>query len=140
MKRRLSLSIGPLLLVAALATACGGRPGVASAAQPSTPTSPGTSARTVILAENGQTITLRTGDRFLLNLGEDYDWTVESGDETILSRVVNVLDGRGSQGLYEARRAGRTTLTAKGDPVCRKAQPACALPSRTFRIGVVVRG
>jgi hypothetical protein len=34
---------------------------------------------------------------------------------------------------------GRAILTAVGDPPCRKAQPACAAPSRLFRLEVIVQ-
>ncbi len=140
MKRQLVLSMGPLLFVAGLATGCGGQDASVSAAEPATPTTPAADKHTVTLADNGQTITLHTGERFLLSLGEGYDWTVTPGDQAIVTRVVNVLTIRGSQGLYEARNPGRTTLTAIGDPACRKAQPPCALPSRVFRIEVAVQG
>jgi photosystem II stability/assembly factor-like uncharacterized protein len=92
----------------------------------------------VTLADDGQTITLRVGQRFLLDLGAEYDWTVTVEDQAVVSRVVNVLTIRGSQGLYEAHEAGNTTLTATGDPVCRQAQPPCAAPSRAFQIEIVV--
>jgi hypothetical protein len=59
-------------------------------------------------------------------------------DPAVVSRVVNVLTIRGSQGLYEARQPGRTTLNATGDPICRQAQPPCGAPSRLFRLQVVV--
>ncbi|MCL5024972.1 MAG: hypothetical protein M1531_00515 [Chloroflexi bacterium] len=104
-------------------------------AQTPTPSESGT----VTLADDGQTIELHTGERFLLELGSDYDWTVTVADQNIVSRVVNVLVIRGAQGIYEAKQPGRTTLSATGDPPCRKAQPPCAAPSRTFRIDIVVR-
>jgi hypothetical protein len=94
---------------------------------------------TVTLNEDGQTVQMRVGDRFLLALGEGYDWTVEVADPSVLSRVIGVLTVRGSQGLYEAHKAGTTTLTATGDPPCRRAQPACAAPSRLFQVTVIVR-
>jgi carboxyl-terminal processing protease len=101
-------------------------------------TTPGETSKTVMLADNGQTITLQVGERFLLALGEGYDWEITVSDEGILSRVINVTVVRGAQGLYEAHRAGNTTLTAAGDPVCRKSQPPCAMPSMMFEIELVV--
>lgn len=100
--------------------------------------SPLSSLPTVTLADDGQTITLQPGQRFLLDLGADYNWTVTVDDPAIVSRVVNVLTIRGSQGLYEAHQPGRTTLSATGDPICRQAQPPCGAPSRLFRLQVVV--
>lgn len=100
---------------------------------------PGTSTTpTVTLADDGTTLPLQPGERFLLKLGEDYDWTVIVADQSIVSRVVNILVVRGAQGVYEAHQVGSTTLTATGDPVCRQAQPPCAAPSREFRLEIVV--
>jgi photosystem II stability/assembly factor-like uncharacterized protein len=100
--------------------------------------SPLSSLPTVTLADDGQTTTLQVGGRFLLDLGAEYNWTVTVDDPAVVSRVVNVLTIRGSQGLYEARQPGRTTLNATGDPICRQAQPPCGAPSRLFRLQVVV--
>ena len=110
----------------------------ASSGQPSA--TPGeTSGPIVTLADEGQTITLKLGESFLLKLGEDYAWSATVADQSIVSRVVNVTVVRGAQGLYEAHQAGSTTLTATGDPVCRQAQPPCATPSRTFEIKLIVQ-
>jgi carboxyl-terminal processing protease len=102
-------------------------PGAASGGSEAAP-------QTVTLDNEGQTITVKVGERFLLKLGEEYDWTVTVADQTVLSRVKNVMVVRGAQGLYEATKAGSTTLTASGDPVCRQSQPPCATPSRMFEI------
>jgi hypothetical protein len=104
-----------------------------------TPAASPSGMRTVTLADAGQTIELAVGETFLLALGSEYDWTVTVADPSIVSREVNVATIRGSQGLYRANRPGRTTLTAIGDPPCRRARPACALPSRIVRIDLVVR-
>ena len=105
----------------------------------STPPSGSSSTRTVTLADQGNTITLHPGDRFLLSLGEGYDWTVNVADPSTVSRVVNILVVRGAQGVYEARRQGQTTLSAVGDPPCRKSIPPCMLPSRVFRVTIAVQ-
>lgn len=99
----------------------------------------GAAPRTVTLEDDGGTVRLQAGERFLLKLGEDYDWTVTVADQTIVSRVMNVMVVRGAQGLYEAQKPGTTTLTASGDPVCRQSQPPCAMPSRLFEITVVAK-
>ena len=52
-------------------------------------------SQTITLADNGRTITLNVNDTFLLNLGEGYDWDITIDDQTIFSRVVNVLVVRG---------------------------------------------
>lgn len=96
--------------------------------------------KTVTLEDNGRTITLNVNETFLLNLGEGYDWNITIDDQTILSRVVNVLVVRGAQGIYVAHRPGNATLTAVGSPECLKSQPPCARPSILFKLFVVVPG
>ncbi len=53
-------------------------------------------SQTINLADNGREITLRVNETFLLRLGEGYDWNITIDDQTILSRVVNVLVVRGA--------------------------------------------
>ena len=93
----------------------------------------------VILADDGQTFTLNVGDRFLLSLGEGYDWNVTISNPTVVSRVVNIQVVRGAQGVYEAHQAGRIELAASGAPVCRNAKPPCGMPSRLFHVTIVVK-
>ncbi len=130
MKRQLFAFIVPLLLEAALVTGCAGQLAMSSLAERPTPTALSVNTRTITLADDGQTITLHVGERFLLELGEGYDWAVTVADESIVGRV--------AQNLYEAHQPGRTTLTARGDPLCRKVRPRCGVPSRLFRLQVVV--
>lgn len=92
----------------------------------------------ITLADDGKTFTFKPGQRFLLNLGAGYDWSPVIADQGIVSRVPNFAVIRGAQGIYEAHAAGRTTLTAAGDPPCRQAKPACAMPSRLFKVTLVV--
>ncbi|VVB87279.1 Uncharacterised protein [uncultured archaeon] len=106
----------------------------------STPAETAPSGRIITLDDDGKTITLQVNESFLLKLGEGYDWNITIDDQTVLSRVVNVLVIRGAQGIYEAHKLGRATLTAVGDPPCRKAKPPCAAPSRLFSLNVVVTG
>jgi len=94
--------------------------------------------QTITRADNGTALHLAPGDRFLLQLGEDFDWTVSITDESVISRVVGIPVVRGAQGVYQARAAGTTTLIAVGDPPCRKAQPPCQIPSIRFAVDVVV--
>jgi len=124
-------SIALLVLVPFLLMACG------NPSPSNTPTA--VSSKTVTLADDGQTITLRVGESSVLKLGEDYNWTVTVGDESIVSRVKNISVIRGAQGVYEALLAGKTNLTADGAPVCLQANPPCGQPSRLFAIGIVVQ-
>jgi glucose/arabinose dehydrogenase len=90
------------------------------------------------LEGQGRTVVMHVGDRFLLQLGEVFDWTVTSSDDTVVGRVPNVMVIRGAQGLYEGRKEGEATLTAIGDPLCRTSTPACAVPSISFTLQVQV--
>lgn len=104
-----------------------------------TPENPGNPPVVVTLDDNGRVFELKPGDRLLLKFGEGYDWTIEVADERVVSQVPGATLEPGTQGLYEARRAGQTELSAAGDPPCRKAQPPCAMPSRVIAITIVVR-
>jgi photosystem II stability/assembly factor-like uncharacterized protein len=103
--------------------------------------SPGPSSLTqVTLSDDGRTLALQVGDRFLLDLGETYSWTVNIENETIVDLVFNEPVPGGAQGIYEALKPGTTTLIANGDPICRQAQPPCAAPTRLFQLTLVVQG
>jgi len=93
----------------------------------------------VALTDDGQAITMNVGDRFLLSLGEGYDWNVTISDPAVVSRVVNIQVVRGAQGVYEAHQAGSIELAASGDPVCRNAKPPCGMPSRIFYVTIVIK-
>jgi hypothetical protein len=93
----------------------------------------------VTLQNNRQTITMQVGQRFLLNLGEIYNWSPVVADETVVSRVIGITVIRGAQGIYEAHKAGQTTLSATGDPPCRSQKPACMMPSISFQVNIVVQ-
>jgi hypothetical protein len=100
---------------------------------------PTPSGREITRADHGQTVELQVGERFLLKLGEDYDWTVTVADTQAVSRVINITVVRGAQGVYEAKRTGQTTLSAVGDPPCLKSEPPCKAPSVSFEVTLVVR-
>ena len=138
MKQRMSLIAGLLVLVLGV-SACAGQPARATATATPTEPQPTGGGRTVTLDNDGQTLTLQAGETFLLKLGEEYDWTITLSDETIVSRVVNILVVRGAQGVYSAHKAGTTTLSATGDPTCRQAQPPCERPSRMFSLQIAVQ-
>jgi hypothetical protein len=113
-------------------------PAPASSPAAAASASPSTSA-TVTLANDGRTIMLRPGQRALVNLGDELDWTVQVDDDSIVSLVPGVTVMRGAQGIYQANRVGQTVLRATGEPVCRRAQPACAQPSRAFALIIAVQ-
>jgi hypothetical protein len=96
-------------------------------------------SQAVTLDDQGKTITLAVGERFLLNLGEGYNWEVSLSDQAVVSRVVGITVIRGAQGVYQARQAGSVSLSATGDPQCRQSQPACAMPSLLFSVTIIVK-
>ncbi|HEX9012474.1 MAG TPA: hypothetical protein VF813_03120 [Anaerolineaceae bacterium] len=111
----------------------------------STPTATGplivptSGAGLVIGRENsGQTVLMHVGERFVLTLGTQLEWTVTVSDQTVLHRVVNITPLVGSQGVYEALSPGSTVLNAVGDAACRKSTPPCMVPSFMFTLNVTV--
>jgi hypothetical protein len=93
----------------------------------------------VTLADDGKTITLDVGQRFLLNLGSNFIWTSVVMDPNIVSQVIDFPVIPGAQGVYEAHLPGVTQLLANGEPICRQAKPACSMPNRLFEIIIVVK-
>ncbi len=132
-------STGP---TASVSTALPGNGATATpeAASPATAgaTAPAGQDLSVTLADDGKTVHFKVGQRFLLNLGAEYNWNPVVADQSIVSRVIGILVIRGAQGIYEAHAPGTTTLTATGDPTCRQSKPACAMPSRVFKVTLVV--
>lgn len=88
------------------------------------------SASTVVtVTDDGSTLHLAVGERFQLDLGSGTEWTVKVADPGVVAPVVGVTLASGVQGLYVARAAGTTVLSAVG-------QAACASgPCPQFRIG-----
>jgi hypothetical protein len=100
---------------------------------------PLSTARNVTLADKDQTLTFQVGQSFLLFLGNDYTWNATADDPAVVSRVPDVFVIPGSQGFFQARQPGHTTLTATGDPACRQEQPPCVAPSMVFSVQIVVQ-
>ncbi len=92
----------------------------------------------VTLQDNNSVIHLNVGQSFLLKLGETYDWNISIDNQTVISRVMNVMVIRGAQGLYNAHNPGETILMATGDPQCRSTVPACEMPSILFKIDIII--
>lgn len=94
--------------------------------------------RTITLADNGKTIRIEFAHRFLLALDPSLDWTVTIANPDVVKRLENTPVPRGAQGVYHANLPEQTKLAAVGDAPCRKSQPPCAVPSRTFEVEIVV--
>ncbi len=92
---------------------------------PTTPptTPPGNVVRTITDSDNGQTITLRPGDRVQLLLSTRWNWQIETSNPAVFAPTnapVILL----SQGIYEAQMPGRATLSGTGRPAgCVTGQP-----------------
>ncbi|HET6459034.1 MAG TPA: plastocyanin/azurin family copper-binding protein [Nitrosopumilaceae archaeon] len=97
-----------------------------------------TSNQIVTLAQNNQEIHLKKGESFLLKLGNNYNWNTDITDQTIVSRVINIMVINGAQRIYEAHNIGTVTLTAQGDPFCLSSIPRCAMSSILFRVNIIV--
>lgn len=97
-----------------------------------------TSNQIVTLAQNNQEIHLDNGKSFLLKLGNNYNWNIEISNQTVVSRVINIMVINGAQGIYQAHNPGHATLTAQGDPFCLSSIPRCAMPSILFRLDISV--
>ena len=94
--------------------------------------------RTVTLDDSGTTLRIAVGDRLLIRLGSDLDWTLETYDAAILAEVPSRSLDKGVQALLQAKQRGTTQLSLIGDPPCAKSRPPCNAPSRQFRVTVVV--
>jgi hypothetical protein len=95
--------------------------------------------QTIAIADNLQTLNLKVGERFMLILKkEPYQWTPTVLNPAVLEKVQDSTMP-GSQGIFEAKRAGSTQLNAIGEIPCTKAEPPC-LPAAAelFSINIVV--
>lgn len=96
------------------------------------------SNKIITLEDDSKTITLKKGEIFLLKLGEDFNWNIDIDNQTVISRVMNIMVVRGAQGVYEAHNSGQATLSGVGDPLCLTADPPCKIHSIQFKLNVVV--
>ncbi len=96
------------------------------------------SGLTITFADNGKTIPLVVGQTFLLNLGQDYDWTVTVDDQNIVGRALNITIPKGAQGAFEAKRAGTTAFHATGIIICPPGQ-VCIQIALEFHVQLVVK-
>jgi hypothetical protein len=95
--------------------------------------------RVITFADLAGPINLKTGDRFLLFLVKAaYEFNPVVLDSTILQKVDDVEIIPGSQGVFEAKRAGSTKLQATGELPCHRTTPACSAPTLFFEFNIVV--
>ena len=100
---------------AVIVATCGGvaGPGVDPSPTP-------TSSVMVTKAANQQTVTAHVGDHIQIALGEDINWQLEPPDGVVLVQEANrnYLLVRGTQAIWLARSAGRSTVKASGGMYC----------------------
>jgi hypothetical protein len=95
----------------------------------------------VTLDDNGKTLNLTVGQRFLLYLQNDpMIWTVNLDDQGVVIRpILGVMVIKGAQGIFEAAAPGQATLSAIGDMPCRQATLPCMTPSLAFQVTIIVK-
>jgi hypothetical protein len=94
---------------------------------------------TITIKDNQQTLALTVGEIFTLDLGALFTWEVQIGDQQIIARVPDPNATDGAPQRYRALAPGRTELRATGDPRCRRAQPACMMPSILFHLTISIK-
>ena len=130
MKARL-LAVGLATIVAA----CGSVAGPGGSDPSPTPMS----GVMVTKASNQQTVIAHVGDHVQIALGDDINWQLEPPDGTVLAResVQNYLLVRGTQAIWLARSAGRSTIKASGGMNC-PSGAACPMLLAVFSATVEV--
>lgn len=105
-----------LVLLAAVLTACGSVAGSGGTPSPTPP--PGSVV--VTRASNQQTVTAHVGDHIQVALGDEFNWQLDPPDGTILVREPfrNYMLVRGTQAIWLAQSAGRSTIKASGGVNC----------------------
>ena len=100
---------------------------------------PLSSPTSITFGDNGKSFIFRVGDSFLLNLGTDiYEWTVAIDNQNVVALNTDETIPEGAQGFFSALGAGNATLTAVGDPLCRKASPPCGMPTILFKVTLTI--
>ncbi len=94
--------------------------------------------KTITLDDNDKSIHVNKGERFLVKLGSNFIWNVQIDNQTVASRVVNIMVVKDAQGVYEVHNAGNATITGVGDPLCRTSIPPCEIHSVLFKANIIV--
>ncbi|MDQ2914611.1 MAG: hypothetical protein M3T56_15360 [Chloroflexota bacterium] len=94
---------------------------------------------TVTKTDNQRTVAAHVGDHIQIALGDDINWQLEPPDGTVLARdpVQNYMLVRGTQAIWLARSAGRSTIKASGGVSC-PSGAACPLLLAVFTATVEV--
>jgi hypothetical protein len=102
--------------VATIVAACGSVGGPGGVDPSPTPVS----SVTVTKTDNQRTVTAHVGDHIQIALGDDINWQLEPPDGVVLVQEPNrsYLLVRGTQAIWLARSAGRSTIKASGGMNC----------------------
>ena len=133
------LFIALLLACAATQASTARRLGTSHPEQAANPLEAVPNERIAALADDGQTINLRSGDRLVLALGKSHAWTVLTPSPEILEGIPNVLTQIGCQGQYVARQPGQAQIIAIGERACLQSEPTGEASLRQFLVNVVVQ-
>ncbi len=87
--------------------------------------------------DNGTTLHLVVGQRFILDLGQRVEWAVKATVPQVVQQVAGAPMIAGAQGLYAARATGTTVITAIGSPPCASGS-VCPLFRLGFSLTIVV--
>lgn len=101
------------------------------------PGQPATVALVVTERDNGTTLHLVVGQRFILDLGQRVEWAVNATVPHVVQPVAGSPQIAGAQGLYVARTAGTTVLNAVGSPPCASGS-VCPMFRLGFSLTIVV--
>ena len=101
------------------------------------PGQPATVALVVTERDNGTTLHLVVGQRFILDLGQRVEWAVNATVPQVVQPVAGSPQIAGAQGLYVARTAGTTVLNAIGSPPCASGS-VCPMFRLGFSLTIVV--
>jgi hypothetical protein len=119
---------------AAIVAACGS---VAGSGEPPSPTPPPGTVM-VTKADNQRTVTAHVGDHIQIALGEDINWQLEPPDGVVLVHPIqNYMLVRGTQAIWVAQSAGRSTIKASGGMNCPSGS-ACPMLLAVFSATVEV--
>ena len=103
------------VVFAVIVAACGSVAGSGGTPSPTPP--PG--GVLVTKADNQRTVTAHVGDHIQIALGEDINWQLEPPDGAVLVQPIqNYMLVRGTQAIWLARSAGRSTIKASGGMNC----------------------
>jgi hypothetical protein len=94
---------------------------------------------TITRAANQQTVTAHVGDHIQVALGDDINWQLEPPDGKVLVQEANrsYMLVRGTQAIWLAQSAGRSTIKATGGVNC-PSGAACPLLLAVFSSTVEV--